>query len=63
MRLTNDNVQNVYLTSEVADLLGYEPNYLLRVAKGLMSRGVITPMDGRPAGNRNYLFNQKAVVE
>lgn len=63
MKLTNDNVQNVYLTSEVADLLGYEPNYLLRVAKGLMSRGVITPMDGRPAGNRNYLFNQKAVVQ
>lgn len=63
MKPTVYNVKNVYLTSEVAELLGYEPNYLLRVAKGLMEAGIITEEDGRPAGNRNYLFNEKAVFQ
>lgn len=58
-----EDVKKVYITKEVADQLGINPSYLIRVAKELKENGVITDNDLRTAGIRNYLFNDRAVNE
>lgn len=58
-----EDVKKVYITKEVADQLGVNPSYLIRVAKELKENGVITDNDLRTAGIRNYLFNDRAVNE
>lgn len=56
-----ENVNNVYITKEVADKLGINPSYLIRVAKSLKEQGLILNDDMRSAGSRNYIFNENAV--
>lgn len=58
-----ENVNKVYITNEVAEKLGLNSNYLLRLAKSLKENGVITDNDMRIAGTRNYIFNENAVNE
>lgn len=58
-----ENVNKVYLTNEVAEKLGLNSNYLLRLAKDLKEKGQITEDDMRASGKRNYIFNDRAVNE
>lgn len=55
------NVNKVYITSEVADILGLNSAYLLRVVKEMISNNDLSPNDVRIAGKRNYIFNTKAL--
>lgn len=57
------DVRKVFITKEVADKLGVNPSYLIRVAKKMLSEKVITDKDMRDAGKRNYIFNEKALQE
>lgn len=58
-----ENVNKVYITNEVAEKLGLNSNYLLRLAKSLKENGVFTDDDMRAAGTRNYIFNDRAINE
>ena len=58
-----ENVNKVYITKEVADKLGINPSYLIRVAKALREQGMFSADDMRAAGTRNYIFNDRAVNE
>lgn len=51
------DVRNVFITKEVAEILGINPSYLLRLAKSMK----LSPSEMREAGKRNYLFSQEAV--
>lgn len=51
------DVRKVYITKEVAELLGINPSYLLRLAKSMQ----LSPSEMREAGKRNYLFSEEAV--
>ncbi len=51
------DVRNVFITKEVAEILGINPSYLLRLAKGMH----LSPSEMREAGKRNYLFSIEAV--
>lgn len=51
------DVRNVFITKEVAEILGINPSYLLRLAKSMK----LSPNEMREAGKRNYLFSQEAV--
>ena len=51
------DVRNVFITKEVAEILGINPSYLLRLAKSMK----LYPNEMREAGKRNYLFSQEAV--
>lgn len=57
------NVDEVFITKEVAEQLGINPSYLIRLSKKLLENGDITEKDMRSAGKRNYIFNKKAVDE
>lgn len=51
------DVRNVFITKEVAEILGINPSYLLRLAKSMK----FSPSEMREAGKRNYLFSKEAV--
>lgn len=51
------DVRKVYITKEVAERLGINPSYLLRLAKSMQ----LSPSEMREAGKRNYLFSEEAV--
>lgn len=55
------NVQDVYLTAEVAKKLKVNQAYLLRTAKELKSQNKITDTQIRESGKRNYIFSKEAV--
>lgn len=55
------DVNEVYITKEVADQLDINTSYLIRLAKKLLEEGKIANKDIRAAGKRNYLFNSTAV--
>lgn len=57
------DVNKVFITKEVAEKLDTNPAYLIRVAKALADDGNIKDTDMRPAGKRNYIFNEKAIEE
>lgn len=57
------DVNKVFITKEVAERLDTNPAYLIRVAKGLVDEGKIKCTDMRPAGKRNYIFNENALEE
>lgn len=61
--LKMENVKNIYITGEVAQLLDYEPAHVIRVAKDLLLEGVFTENDFRSAGPRTYLFNSEAIKQ
>lgn len=58
-----ENVNKVYITKEVAEKLGINPSYLIRVAKSLKEHGMFSDDDMRASGKRNYIFNDRAVNE
>jgi len=51
------DVRDVFITKEVAEKLGINPSYLLRLAKSLN----LTDTEMREAGKRNYLFSKEAI--
>lgn len=51
------DVRNVFITREVADMLGLTPTYLIKLAKKMK----LDETEMREAGNRNYLFSSEAV--
>mgnify|MGYP000857861750 FL=1 len=51
------NVQEVFITKEVADFLGLNPSYTIKLGKKIK----LDETEMREAGNRNYLFSQEAV--
>lgn len=58
-----ENVQNVYVTAEVAEMLDYQPIHIIRTAKSLLERNIITKKEFRSAGPRTYLFSEEAVKQ
>ena len=57
------NVNDVYISKEVADELDLNQSYLIRLAKELKEEGTITDNDMRLAGKRTYLFTRKSINE
>lgn len=55
------DVNKVYTTSEIAERLGLNSAYLLRVVKEMLEREELTSNDVRAAGKRNYIFNTRAL--
>lgn len=55
------DVNDVYITKEVAEKLDINASYLIRLAKSLQENGTIDSSDMRSAGKRNYIFNDKAI--
>lgn len=51
------DVRKVFITKEVAEILGINPSYLLRLAKSMK----FSSSEMREAGKRNYLFSEEAV--
>lgn len=51
------DVRDIFITKEVAEKLGINPSYLLRLAKSMK----LTESEMREAGKRNYLFSKEAV--
>lgn len=51
------DVRDVYITREVADLIGLNTAYLIRLAKKIG----LNESEMREAGRRNYLFSKEAV--
>jgi hypothetical protein len=51
------NVQEVFITKELADKFNMTPNYIIQVAKGLN----LSNAEMRDAGKRTYLFSIEAV--
>lgn len=51
------DVKTVFITKEVADELGLNPSYLIKVAKKIE----LNDSEMREAGSRNYLFSEEAV--
>lgn len=58
-----ENVQKVYITSEVAEMLNYQPVHIIRVAKSLLEQKKLTKKEFRSAGPRTYLFNEEAIKQ
>lgn len=56
-----EDVNKVFITKEVSDLLELNPSYLIRLAKKLNEEKRISDTDMRSAGKRNYLFNENAI--
>lgn len=56
------NVNEVYITKEVADKLNINTSYLIRLAKSLLECGKISPNDMRLAGKSTYIFNDIAIT-
>ncbi|MBZ9693202.1 AraC family transcriptional regulator [Clostridium sp. M14] len=55
------NVNDVFITKEVSDKLDLSPAYLIRLAKKLQDEGLISNVDMRSAGKRNYIFSTEAL--
>lgn len=55
------SVKEVFITKEVAERLGINASYLIRVGKELLEQNVLLPSEMRAAGKRNYLFNENAI--
>ncbi|MCT4664838.1 MAG: hypothetical protein N4A45_06350 [Flavobacteriales bacterium] len=55
------DVNKVYITKEVANLLDINSSYLIRLAKKLLESGELTDSDIRIAGKSNYLYNERAI--
>lgn len=53
------NVQEIYITKELADKFNMTPNYIIQVAKGLN----LNETEMREAGKRTYLFSVEAVIK
>ena len=51
------DVKKVFITKEVADEVGLNPSYLIKLAKKLE----LSENEMREAGSRNYLFSEEAV--
>ena len=51
------DVKKVFITQEVADQLGLNASYLIKLAK----RMNLSDSEMREAGSRNYLFSEEAV--
>ena len=51
------DVQKVFITKEVSDILDMTPAYLIRTAKSMN----LSEDEFREAGKRNYLFSESAV--
>ncbi|MCI9453255.1 MAG: AraC family transcriptional regulator [Dorea sp.] len=51
------DVKKVFITKEVADQLGLNASYLIKLAK----RMNLSDSEMREAGSRNYLFSEEAV--
>ena len=51
------DVRKVFITREVADKLGLNTAYTIRLAKKIE----LSPSEMREAGSRNYLFSEEAV--
>ena len=51
------NVNAVFITKEVADELGLNPSYLIKLARKIG----LSETEMREAGSRNYLFSKEAV--
>ncbi len=51
------SVKNVYITQEVAEELGLNPSYLIKLAKTLK----LNDDEMRATGKRGYLFSKEAV--
>ncbi|MBY6838866.1 AraC family transcriptional regulator [Clostridium botulinum] len=49
------------MTKEVSDKLDLSPAYLIRLAKKLQDEGLISNVDMRSAGKRNYIFSKEAL--
>lgn len=57
--ITTSNVQEVFITREVAEQLGLTPTYLIKLAKKIQ----LNETEMREAGSRNYLFSEEAVAK
>lgn len=55
------DVNEVYITKEVADELDINTSYLIRLAKKLLEDGEITDKDIRIAGKSTYIYNRNAI--
>lgn len=53
------NVKTVYITKEVAEKLGLNASYTIKLAKKIN----LSDTEMREAGNRNYLFSEEAVTK
>jgi len=51
------DVQKVFITKEVADKVGLNPSYLIKLAKKIG----LNKNEMREAGSRNYLFSEEGV--
>lgn len=51
------DVNDVFITREVADMVGLNTAYVIRLAKKIG----LSPSEMREAGKRNYLFSRSAV--
>ena len=51
------NVKTVFITREVAEMLGLNASYVIKLAK----KAGLEDTEMREAGNRNYLFSESAV--
>jgi len=51
------NVKTVFITKEVSEMIGLNTSYIIKLAKKLK----LNDTEFREAGNRNYLFSEKAV--
>ncbi|EOS78940.1 hypothetical protein C817_03463 [Dorea sp. 5-2] len=51
------DVKKVFITKEVADQLGLNASYLIKLAKKMN----LSDSEMREAGSRNYLFSEEAV--
>lgn len=58
-----ENITKVYVTKEVAEMVGLTTSYFLRFIKKMKEEGKFADSDMRQAGPRTYLFNQRAVRE
>ena len=55
------NVNEVFITKEVAEKLNLTTSYLIRLAKKLKNDGILSDNDVRLAGKSNYIFNRTAI--
>lgn len=53
------SVKEVFITSEVAAMLGLTSTYLIKLAKSME----LTDDEMREAGTRNYLFSEEGVAK
>lgn len=52
-----NDVRKIFITKEVAEQVGLNPSYLIKLAKKIQ----LNEAEMREAGSRNYLFSEEAV--